>query len=713
MLENSTVTVVADIFFSKRATSEEIVHCCCSRAFVHDRELYRSDNRLLSKDQANAAIQEAKNEEEGDEEDDFFDEEARLMASMGLPLAFSSSCSQQKKENRATKRPVTYETELHEEEKEDVQYTNKDISDPVEAGLKTETLEEAVEAPLANDAGWETYWAQQAESLLWSSWAEKHADQLQSSENSKGVTAPWDDPNTKGAWDQHTTDMYYYYWEHYSYWAAQGWTIDSSCEKNTHEETRAEGMDGGMRMHPEGWLDEKTGDVEVLNDLLQQNCILEASGNISPDSETTTQCSDMANIAEQQAGDLCISEPSDVVNRSKKSNVSSCQDTTNHTGSQQAAGSLHVHLGSTNWVLNSKDDGDDENPSRRGPSKVKRSHEFDVEENPHLTCDQAWRKVGLKHNPESQFDSVFNFKESSSHKRQRRWSAKRTGSNMNKHIRFIETDEDGTQPQCSTTLQKVQNFLEQSKSEARMPLNKKEEYERGSMHSVEKLPTLGSSDKNNQSSEKFAHGSNHSMDKESPALLDTDKKICQACPRKEPIRLLKCMEIPHFLLPDRPLGNGEAKKPKKSKHWRQRQVPENMITEPGLAKYWAQRYRLFSRFDEGIKLDREGWFSVTPEKIAEHIALRVESSLSNTQLVIDAFCGVGGNSIQFALTGKRDCLIGRSRREGGGGAEFSQQQTEDCNCVLWQFDKGRCLIATVNAQPNKRLSIGTKYVKLP
>lgn len=49
----------------------------------------------------------------------------------------------------------------------------------------------------------------------------------------------------------------------------------------------------------------------------------------------------------------------------------------------------------------------------------------------------------------------------------------------------------------------------------------------------------------------------------------------------------------------------------------------------------------------------EGWFSVTPEKIAEHIAFRVEQSFADSQVVIDAFCGVGGNAIQFALTGKR------------------------------------------------------------
>jgi trimethylguanosine synthase len=43
---------------------------------------------------------------------------------------------------------------------------------------------------------------------------------------------------------------------------------------------------------------------------------------------------------------------------------------------------------------------------------------------------------------------------------------------------------------------------------------------------------------------------------------------------------------------------------------------------PKLAKYWAQRYSLFSKFDQGIDIDEEGWYSVTPESIAIHIAQR-------------------------------------------------------------------------------------------
>jgi len=72
-------------------------------------------------------------------------------------------------------------------------------------------------------------------------------------------------------------------------------------------------------------------------------------------------------------------------------------------------------------------------------------------------------------------------------------------------------------------------------------------------------------------------------------------------------------------------------------------------------KYWCQRRRLFSRFDMGVQLDSEGWFSVTPEIIADHVAQRVgelaDSAAFQNQregiVVLDAFCGCGGNAIAF------------------------------------------------------------------
>ncbi|XP_039043820.1 uncharacterized protein LOC120183120 isoform X2 [Hibiscus syriacus] len=62
-----------------------------------------------------------------------------------------------------------------------------------------------------------------------------------------------------------------------------------------------------------------------------------------------------------------------------------------------------------------------------------------------------------------------------------------------------------------------------------------------------------------------------------------------------------------------------------------------------IGKYWCQRYLLFSRFNDGIEMDEEGWFSVTPELIARHHASRCGSGI-----VVDSFTGVGGNAIQLA-----------------------------------------------------------------
>ncbi|KAI6207616.1 Trimethylguanosine synthase [Aphelenchoides besseyi] len=75
----------------------------------------------------------------------------------------------------------------------------------------------------------------------------------------------------------------------------------------------------------------------------------------------------------------------------------------------------------------------------------------------------------------------------------------------------------------------------------------------------------------------------------------------------------------------------------------------SVVWSKQVVKYWHQRYRLFSKLDEGILMDREGWFSVTPERVAEHIAQRMVNRPG--AIILDAFTGVGGNAIQFAKQG--------------------------------------------------------------
>lgn len=70
---------------------------------------------------------------------------------------------------------------------------------------------------------------------------------------------------------------------------------------------------------------------------------------------------------------------------------------------------------------------------------------------------------------------------------------------------------------------------------------------------------------------------------------------------------------------------------------------------PSVQKFWTRRYELFSKYDEGIFLSEELWYSVTPELVAKYTAqLFVKLLPTDTQYGLDVCCGGGGNTIQFA-----------------------------------------------------------------
>jgi trimethylguanosine synthase len=60
-------------------------------------------------------------------------------------------------------------------------------------------------------------------------------------------------------------------------------------------------------------------------------------------------------------------------------------------------------------------------------------------------------------------------------------------------------------------------------------------------------------------------------------------------------------------------------------------------------KYWDRRHTKFSKFDEGIQTDIEGLYSVGPEEVADKNARK-----TGARIVVDGFCGIGGNTIGFA-----------------------------------------------------------------
>uniref|UniRef100_A0A673A0B7 Trimethylguanosine synthase n=2 Tax=Sphaeramia orbicularis TaxID=375764 RepID=A0A673A0B7_9TELE len=594
------------------------------------------------------------------------------MADMGLPLAFGSSSDHRKAARKSNRKPATqWITQPEDEDDEHLQNYHKghgeEVCDPLENGPG------ATETQNIQDAGWKTYWAQQGEALLWNHWLEKHPQVTD-----EPGTAPWNDADTKATWDQHVAETYYHYWEQYTYWTAQGWTIDlSPGNGNTGTEETDEAVETyrGTEAYSEGTTVESNGgqegdteledvkplnnEVEALTDVFGLNCALEAKGN----------------KLETLKGDT--DEPHDGGNDHKRPAGSSQHNTTEQTGSQQAVGSHNRQYAFKDKMSDRDDDNDDDKPPGGKHAGVKRSHELDVEENPCLMSEEAWRKLGLKCNPEPVFDSVFRVKDVSSEKYQKR-RIKRASKSISKHRYnwLTETGGDDKGPPRRSTLKKVQTFLEKIQRE--MTPCDRDEMEDGSTQEPkeDKLPYPGAvmveEMKQTQEMESTADENNTAVEREmfdSSSCLDSERRnsvtVAFSVEREEADEQSGrhlCLEIADVLQPDT-LGSTEvsednATKPKKKKQGKkQQQLPVEMAAEPELAKYWAQRYRLFSRFDDGIKLDREGWFSVTPERIAEHIALKVVHSFSNSQLVIDAFCGVGGNAIQFALTGKRVLAI--------------------------------------------------------
>lgn len=92
-------------------------------------------------------------------------------------------------------------------------------------------------------------------------------------------------------------------------------------------------------------------------------------------------------------------------------------------------------------------------------------------------------------------------------------------------------------------------------------------------------------------------------------------------------------------------------------------------------KYWDQRYRIFTKYDEGILLDEESWYSITYESVAKHIVERYKSLCQSSKqqkveneedeenekdddhhhknnrikTVLDCFAGCGGMCIPLAM----------------------------------------------------------------
>jgi trimethylguanosine synthase len=70
-------------------------------------------------------------------------------------------------------------------------------------------------------------------------------------------------------------------------------------------------------------------------------------------------------------------------------------------------------------------------------------------------------------------------------------------------------------------------------------------------------------------------------------------------------------------------------------------------------RYWHQGHSIFSKYDDGIWMTDDAWFGVTHESVAGKIATHVATASSEKRsIIIDVMCGVGGNAIAFARSGR-------------------------------------------------------------
>ncbi|ELW71973.1 Trimethylguanosine synthase [Tupaia chinensis] len=696
--------------------------CLCSRAFVEDRKLYNLGLKgYYVRGSGNNAGDQATEEEEEDHshwttesrdskgidlEESDLDSEAELMRSMGLPLQFGKISAHQNFEVCMNTRNKVKKKEKRKKKKHQMKYLDeimqeswrKDEEDDILASDDPSSVEQCENSgtsklqrkkdaktenlPVENilspspeiTENWEKYWNEYGEQLLWQSWQENHPDQILSPE-------PWNFPDTKEEWEQHYSHLYWYYLEQFQFWEAQGWTFDSSqscntetCSSKTETNNKKDEtcITVDLKAFPSPAI---LGNSSPDPSEEDHNRILDGIRNVTLSSEGTLQSQLDCVVSldgQQQPNGVSSTREYPASGQSEPCNGAAQESNLsgNRSREQPAQEPQESSGANTNNNRPQSDgaNGDDseEDPPEHQPSKLKRSHELDIDENPNSDIDDNGSLLGFKHGSGLKYGGIPNFSQrqvrylEKNMKRKSKYLDMRRQIKMkNKHIFFTEESEKPYFKK-SKALSKVEKFL-------KWVNEPKDEVSQQSFSKDSGQDTCTSSDSEEQDMSVKTRDDPSEPSNPDPGESQTISSVGELDPEKDGGDILVAA-VPDEQdcvlqdIPDSVQAETEAevkkkkRKKKKNKNKKTNSLPSEIAAVPELAKYWVQRYRLFSRFDDGIKLDREGWFSVTPEKIAEHIAGRVSQSFK-CDTVVDAFCGVGGNTIQFALTGKRVIAI--------------------------------------------------------
>ncbi|NXC96170.1 TGS1 synthase, partial [Certhia familiaris] len=684
---------------------------CVCLYFYRDRKLYKLGLKGFYIKDDNGSTEQASEEENCcpnvrlkvdtnhalDLEEVELDSEAELMKSMGLPLQFGGQPAHRNfvaAENCRKKNNVKI-MKKRKKKKKELQQNHEDkmgqecqdeacgggciqsVSGEL-ATLATEQCEmsskpqaviegncESSES-LASEAlpselkeKWEKYWNEYGEGLLWQSWLEKH----QEVSSSEGIVAsePWNSPDTKEEWDQHYSELYWYYWEQFQYWTSQGWTTESSHGDKVEingvaQETVLLGEMGlvspgpdhsevqSLELSPSNTTSEETlpSGAEPHSEIISGIC------NLNLNLEEVEQSSSALTVAhkdpeEQSSSDSgSQKEPCDGGSRKRRA---SCENKSVNQSDVQKSRGLNSNE-KKQLLLHDQDEDEDEEPPEYRHVKVKR-RQLDMDENPMEDPEETCSVLGFKCGTGQKYGGIPDFTHRSVQYLEKKAKLKSKFLDMrkprkSKNIHIFFTEESEMTCKKSKTLNKVKMFLKQvSKPE------EEDTSQTATSRGKAEASSVSSSDSEGQ------EGVTATQSVTLDAEIQEPPSSSAACTDPGGSKLEG--EAQDAAANEKITVKKEMKRRRRKKN-ELRPVPPEIAADPELVKYWAQRYRLFSRFDEGIKLDREGWFSVTPEKIAEHIAVRVNQSF-NCDIIVDAFCGVGGNAIQFALTSKRVIAI--------------------------------------------------------
>ncbi|CAI9600127.1 unnamed protein product, partial [Staurois parvus] len=543
---------------------------------------------------------------------------------------------------------------------------NPDQSEMRESPLMVSESGDALQ-PKSSDStiqeSWENYWNQYGQGLLWQDWVVKNP------EISQNNSEPWNSPETTEEWNKHYNESYWHYYEQFHYWAQQGWTFDSprdSAEKNPAEH----GIDDAtlpncsLQLLPSLKEDIDRLCDDVVNGLENINL------NIK---ETEQHCEPLSVIYEshqaQDTGSLEMHCPCDPDHCDRRGGGSGETDApSGHSASSQPVSQLSpentVQKGQVKSIRNEGEDEDE--PPECKQAKIKRSHELDIEENPLEVLAESSTILGLKHGKGQKYGGMPHFRhrtlrylDKGVRHRSHFLDMHRRVNVKNSHIFFA--DESEMKSTQSKTLKKVQTFLRKMEGPAEGEINEDLPEVEDSLSSSDSEGLDSSNIKSSadvhkefylqEASEEHSHpdindtSELHDAKMQSDLLEDTKEGKETNC--KLPYNAIWCsenensaqqqsrnsadskrqlisLEIPSYLqVESEEMRNGfqvtstdksNRKKKKKSKK-KMSLLPPEIAGDPHLAKYWAQRYRLFSRFDEGIQLDEVIAIDIDPVKL--------------------------------------------------------------------------------------------------